>query len=106
MEREIAHFSAESQKNETNSGGNMFLIFQVMELFGCNIKKIQEAQTLENIPYIYGNGKLLIFQKRNFSVHHKKSLIFSQKKAFLTFLETETPKKPFIFQETEFLYIS
>ena len=50
--KEIAHFSAEIQKNETDSDGNIFLIFQEMELFGCNIKKIQETQTLENIPYI------------------------------------------------------
>ena len=31
----------------------------------------------------------------------KKFLIFSQKKAFLTFQETETPQKFLIFQETE-----
>ena len=31
----------------------------------------------------------------------KKFLIFSQKKAFLIFWDTETPKKFFIFQETE-----
>ena len=35
-----------------------------------------------------------------------KFLIFSQKKAFLIFRETETPKKFFIFQETELAYIS
>ena len=50
--KEIAPFSAETQKNETDSDGNIFLIFQEMELFGCNIKKIQERQTLKNIPYI------------------------------------------------------
>ena len=33
-------------------------------------------------------------------------LIFSQKKAFLIFQETETPKKFLIFQETELSYIS
>ena len=31
----------------------------------------------------------------------KRFLIFSQKKAFLIFRETDTPKKFFIFQETE-----
>ena len=36
----------------------------------------------------------------------KKFLIFSQKKAFLIFWETETPKKKFTFQETELSYIS
>ena len=36
----------------------------------------------------------------------KKCLIFSQKKAFLIFSETEIPKKFFIFQETELSYIS
>ena len=36
----------------------------------------------------------------------KKFLIFSQKKAFLIFWETESPKKPFILQETKFSYIS
>ena len=37
---------------------------------------------------------------------HKKFLIFSQKKAFLIFQETETPQQFFIFQETELFYIS
>ena len=36
----------------------------------------------------------------------KKFLIFSQKKAFLIFPETETPKKIIIFQEKELSYIS
>ena len=36
----------------------------------------------------------------------KKFLIFSQKKAFLIFPETETPKKFIIFQEKELYYIS
>ena len=36
----------------------------------------------------------------------KKSVIFSQKKAFRTFRETETSKKFLIFQETELFYIS
>ena len=36
----------------------------------------------------------------------KKSLIFSQKNAFLIFQETETPKKFLIFQERELFYIS
>ena len=36
----------------------------------------------------------------------KKFLIFSQKKAFLIFRETETPKKFLIFQEMELSYIS
>ena len=36
----------------------------------------------------------------------KKFLIFSQKKAFLIFWETESPKKSFILQETKFAYIS
>ena len=31
----------------------------------------------------------------------KKFLKFTQKKAFLKFRETETPKKPFMFQENE-----
>ena len=41
-----------------------------------------------------------------FSSNIKKFLIFSQKKTFLIFPETETPKKFLIFQETEFIYIS
>ena len=36
----------------------------------------------------------------------KKFLIFSQKKDFLIFRETETPKKFLIFQERELSYIS
>ena len=36
----------------------------------------------------------------------KKFLILSQKKVFLLFRETETPKKLFIFQETGLSYIS
>ena len=36
----------------------------------------------------------------------KKFLTFSQKKAFLIFRETETPKKFLTFQEKEFSYIS
>ena len=36
----------------------------------------------------------------------KKIFIFSQKEAFLIFREIKTPKKLFIFQETEFSYIS
>ena len=36
----------------------------------------------------------------------KKFFLFSQKKAFLIFRETETTKKLFIFQETELSYIS
>ena len=36
----------------------------------------------------------------------KKILIFSQKKAFLMFRQTETPKKFIIFLETELSYIS
>ena len=36
----------------------------------------------------------------------KKFLIFSQKKAFLTFRETKTPKKFLIFQETKLSYTS
>ena len=36
----------------------------------------------------------------------KKFLIFSQKKDFLIFWERETPKKLFIFMETELYYIS
>ena len=45
--------------------------------------------------------------KWNFlAVTLKKLLIFSQKKAFLIFLETDTPKKFLIFQETELSYIS
>ena len=36
----------------------------------------------------------------------KKFIIFSQKKAFLKFRETETPKKFLIFQEVELYYIS
>ena len=43
-----------------------------------------------------------------FSPPRKKHLIFSQKKAVLIFqeTETETPKKSFIFQETELSHIS
>ena len=41
-----------------------------------------------------------------YSFNIKKVLIFSQKKAFLIFWETETSKKFLIFQETEFSYIS
>ena len=36
----------------------------------------------------------------------KKFLIFSQKKTFLIFRETETSKKFLIFQETELFYSS
>ena len=35
-----------------------------------------------------------------------KFISFSQKKSFLIFQETETPKKFLIFQETELSYIS
>ena len=48
----------------------------------------------------------LIFQKMELSGSNiKKFLIFSQKKTFLVFRETETPKKVFVFQETELFYI-
>ena len=41
-----------------------------------------------------------------FSFNIKKVFIFSQKKAFHIFRETETPKKLFTFNETERSYIS
>ena len=48
----------------------------------------------------------LIFQEMERSGSNiKKFLIFSQKKTFLVFRETETPKKVFVFQETELFYI-
>ena len=40
------------------------------------------------------------------SSNFKKFLIFSQKKACFIFPKTETPKKFFLFQETELSYIS
>ena len=36
----------------------------------------------------------------------QKIIMFSQKKAVLTFWEAETPKKLFIFQETELNFLS
>ena len=56
--------------------------------------------------------KFLIFsQKKAFLIFQetetpKKFLIFSQKKAVLTFTETETLKIFLMFQETELSYIS
>ena len=51
--------------------------------------------------------KLLIFRKMElFSSRSKKFLLFSRKKAFPTFRETETLKQFFILQETELSYIS
>ena len=47
--------------------------------------------------------KFLILQETD---NPKKLLIFSEKKAVLTFWEKENPKKFFIFQETELFYIS
>ena len=49
----------------------------------------------------------LIFREMELSGSNiKKFFLFSQKKAFLIFRETETTKKLFIFQETELSYIS
>ena len=51
--------------------------------------------------------KFLIFRNMELANSNiKKLLIFSQKKAFLIFWETKTPKKILIFQETEVFYIS
>ena len=51
--------------------------------------------------------KFLVFSEIKLSSNNiTKSIIFSQKKAFLIFWERKTSKKLFIFQETERSYIS
>ena len=51
--------------------------------------------------------KFLIFLEMElFGSNSKKFLTFSQKKAFPILQETKTPKKFFIFKETELSYIS
>ena len=61
-------------------------------------------------PKLEKQKKLLCFfiirKMKLSSSNIKKIIIFSQKKAFLIFQETETPKKFFIFQEKELSYIS
>ena len=81
-----ALLSPSSKKIKKNTP-KKFLIFQGMELSGSWIKKFVMFQEMK-----------LCSSKRFF--------IFSQKKAFLIFQETETPKKFFIFLETELSYIS
>ena len=69
-----------------------------MELFCSNGTKsltFKETGTLK-VFIIFQEMKL-----SNFNIG--KFLIFSQKKAFVVFRETETPKKFFMFQETEVL---
>ena len=81
-----------------------------MELLSSNNKKFQETEASKKIPYISGNRNLkkdsYISENGTFQSTPKKFLIFSQKKAFLIFPETETSKNFFIFQETELSYIS
>ena len=69
-----------------------------MELFCSNGTKsltFKETGTLK-VFIIFQEMKLA-----NFNIG--KFLTFSQKKAFVVFRETETPKKFFMFQETEVL---
>ena len=112
-----------------------------MELSGSNIKKFlifsqkkafhifREIETPKKIIYVSGNGtslyfrKIFIFQEVTFLAqiiklsgsNIKKFLIFSQKKVFLIFQETDSPppppppplpKKILILQEMELSYIS
>lgn len=62
----------------------------------------------EKVPYIPGNGSSwLLYLKNNQEMEiSKKFLIFSLRKTFLLFLETETLKKIVIFQETKRPYVS
>ena len=92
-------------------------MFQEMELLSSNIKKLQETETPKKIPYITGNEnprkasyipgngtfqlknkknpllkKFLIFREMELSNSKiKKIVIFSQKKAFLTFSQKKPP---------------
>ena len=74
-------------------------------------KRFSNFQEME-FSYIFLKKFFLYFGKVTFktlelsSSNTKKFLIFSQKKAFLIFQKTETPKKFLIFQETELSYIS
>ena len=78
-----------------------------MELLSSNIKKIQEMETPQKIPYISENrdpkkasyilgNETFPSTIRKFTIHQEmktpKKLIFSQKNAFHVFPETETRK--------------
>ena len=69
-----------------------------MELSCSNVTKSLKFQETETLKVF------IMFQEMklsNFNI--EKFLIFSQKKAFVVFRETETPQKLFIFRETEVL---
>ena len=57
------HFLSRSSKKEKNSPGKKFFIFQEMELYSPNIKKllifsyISGNKNSSKIPYISGNGR-------------------------------------------------
>ena len=68
-----------------------------MELSSFKIKK----------PLIFWEINFLALILRNFLYFLKRKLfLFFRKRNFLKFQDTETPKKIFIFQETELFYIS
>ena len=69
-------------------------------LFEPQARKINKKSTLKNVLIFF------IFREMElFGPNIKKFLIFSQKKAFLIFQETETPKKnPYILGNGTFLY--
>ena len=81
----IAHFLAQARKSTPKK----FLLFQEMELFGFNIKKIQEMVTLK---------KLLIFQEME--------LLSPSEKIFYTSGNGNPAKICYIFPKERFSYIS
>ena len=86
-------------------------IFPETELSSSNVKKYLIFSQKVNFSYISGNGTLHFSpQAQKIRKIHPgkipKKKIFSQKKAFPIFQETETPNKLLIFQKTELSYIS
>ena len=77
-----------------------------MELYSSNMKKSLYFQKWNPALFSPSSKNKKSPPREKFLILHeteapKKLLIFSQKKAFLTFRETETLKKLLIFQETE-----
>ena len=81
---------------------NKLLLFQEMELSSPSSKnkkihseKVSNILILKSFLYFLKRKLFLNFRERK----PRKILILSQKKAFVIFRETETPKKYFIFQK-------
>ena len=115
----MVHFSSQAQKIKKNPPTKNSLHFRKWSFLALILKKF--SQFLKRNLFLYflkWNPELFspnlkkkkkkrkkITPRKLLSSNVNRFLIFSQKKAFHIFRETETPKKFIIFQETELSYI-